>query len=462
MGSPCRIRYGVVITKTKENPMMNARKQFTGIIVTLFRFLRNKKRALNLNKILSAMIVSTGYTITSWLRSTIDPIRTTTAYYNVATFGRSEPEFAQAIAHLVSQLKALDLWKRVYFIIDDTPTNRTGLKISCAGYHHDPTPSKTNSTILYGHSWVVISILVPHPENGYVSIPLRAMLYIKKEDIHKLHNEGKTQYQFKTKHTMAVELIRWASGVFRDVGKEMTLLIDGGYASNEVISGASVAGVNVITRLRKDSVFYELPCHQITKRRGRPRKFGEQIDLKRDRHHWKRLQCFGKTYEYKTLVVTSKLTAGKPFKIVISRTVKGKHHGNRVTLFSSDINQTAESILKEYSMRFSIEEMFKDLKEVEGFGKQQVRTLDANIGTTTLCLLMYVAIELWAYGKTNQGLTKENRGEWDDPSRRASHSDKRKALRNEILRNEFSRFYARRLESGIFRELENWLVSHCV
>ena len=74
---------------------------------------------------------------------------------------------------------------------------------------------------------------------------------------------------------MAVELMRLTSEFFRYTGKEMTLLIDSGYASNEVISGANAAGVNVIARLRKNSVFYELPSHPEKKKQGRPCKFGE-------------------------------------------------------------------------------------------------------------------------------------------------------------------------------------------
>ena len=72
------------------------------------------------------MIISTGYTITSWLRSSFDPIKTATAYYSVVTFGQCELEFANAAVCLVSQLETLDLWRRIYFIIDDTPTKRTG------------------------------------------------------------------------------------------------------------------------------------------------------------------------------------------------------------------------------------------------------------------------------------------------------------------------------------------------
>lgn len=96
---------------------------------------------------------------------------------------------------------------------------------------------------------------------------------------------------------MAVELIKWTTGHFCELEKKMTLLIDEGYASNEVISGANEVGVKVVTRLRKDSVFYEPPCQQEKRGRGRPRKYGVQIDLQSDRHYWIRIQCLDKTID---------------------------------------------------------------------------------------------------------------------------------------------------------------------
>ncbi|MBO7678055.1 MAG: hypothetical protein J6S75_00150 [Thermoguttaceae bacterium] len=94
--------------------MMNARKQPSGVIVTPAAYLRNRKRVLNLKIILHAMIISTGCTITSWLKSSIDPIKTATAYYSMAALGQCELEFANAAICLVSQLETLDLWRRVF------------------------------------------------------------------------------------------------------------------------------------------------------------------------------------------------------------------------------------------------------------------------------------------------------------------------------------------------------------
>ena len=74
-------------------------------------YLRNRESVLSQKIILYAMIISTGYTITRWLGSYIDPIKTAAAHYSVATFGQCELEFANAAACLVSQLETLDLWR---------------------------------------------------------------------------------------------------------------------------------------------------------------------------------------------------------------------------------------------------------------------------------------------------------------------------------------------------------------
>ena len=58
-----------------EDPTTNTRKQLTGTIITLAAYLRNRKRILSLKIILYAMIISTGHTITSRLRSSVGTIK---------------------------------------------------------------------------------------------------------------------------------------------------------------------------------------------------------------------------------------------------------------------------------------------------------------------------------------------------------------------------------------------------
>ncbi len=51
-----------------------------------------------------------------------------------------------------------------------------------------------------------------------------------------------------------------------------------------------------------------------------------------------------------------------------------------LALFSTDPLMTAKEILSMAADRFSIEQDFHDLKEVEGLGQQQLRDIWANVG----------------------------------------------------------------------------------
>jgi NifB/MoaA-like Fe-S oxidoreductase len=59
--------------------------------------------------------------------------------------------------------------------------------------------------------------------------------------------------------------------------------------------------------------------------------------------------------------------------------------GSWLPLVSTDVHLSTKEILESYGKRFGIEEMFKDLKEVWGWGKQEVRKLESNEGTCLFC-----------------------------------------------------------------------------
>lgn len=49
------------------------------------------------------------------------------------------------------------------------------------------------------------------------------------------------------------------------------------------------------------------------------------------------------------------------------------------TFVSTNLNLTPEEMIEGYSKRISIEEMFKDLKEICGLVKQQLRNFESNL-----------------------------------------------------------------------------------
>jgi hypothetical protein len=51
---------------------------------------------------------------------------------------------------------------------------------------------------------------------------------------------------------------------------------------------------------------------------------------------------------------------------------------------------------------------------------------------------MHTLVELWAWDRSGRQLVDRSDSPWDDAARRPSHANRRKALGQQILRNELS------------------------
>lgn len=103
----------------------------------------------------------------------------------------------------------------------------------------------------------------------------------------------------------------------------------------------------------------------------------------------------------------------------------------------TDLSASAAQILEAVADRFAIEQNFSDIKEIEGAGQQQVRTLGGNIGAFHLNMWLHSLIELWAWNKSAKVLSNRCDSPWDDANRRPSHADKCAALRRAVLKQTF-------------------------
>jgi hypothetical protein len=74
--------------------------------------------------------------------------------------------------------------------------------------------------------------------------------------------------------------------------------------------------------------------------------------------------------------------------------------------------------------------------------EQQVRNIWTNVGCFNLNLWMHTLVELWAWDQSHADLCDRGDSPWDDAKRRPSHADRRKALRQKIIRNELSKVTA--------------------
>ena len=67
-----------------------------------------------------------------------------------------------------------------------------------------------------------------------------------------------------------------------------------------------------------------------------------------------------------------------------------------------------------------------------------MRNIWTNLAVYNLNLWMHTLVELWTWNQPAETLVDRRDSPWDDPDRRPSHANRRKALRQHILGNELS------------------------
>jgi hypothetical protein len=381
---------------------------------------------------LGAVVARGRRTVTSWIRAAGLSADFRPAYTAVGAAGRHTNLIAgHLVGRVVKPLVARD--ERVTLAIDDTPTPRYGPHVQGAGIHHNPTPGPAGSAFVYGHVWVVLGLLAAHPAWGMIALPLLARLYVRATDLPRIDPGHRPP--FRTKLELAVALVQWAVTWLGHWGKPLWVVTDGAYATASFLKPLIALGVTVVSRLRKDAALHTVPGSPRPGQRGRPRTYGDRrIDLAKragQRRGWQTdtftLYGVRQAKRYKTFLATWRPAGG-----VIRVVLVDEPHGWRA-YFCTAPAATVADILETVSARFSLETAFRDVKDVVGAGQQQVRFVGANIGAFHICLWTYTMTEGWAWGRADRGLVNRKASPWDDPARRPSHADKRRAWRRELL-----------------------------
>jgi hypothetical protein len=414
---------------------------------------RNRWR---LSLLIMGIVFATGRrTVTSWLRAVGISDDYADYYYFLQPVGRRVSQIAARLLQLL--LKQIVTSERVLFAIDDSPTKRYGPHVQGAGIHHNPTPGPADQAYLYGHIWVTISLVVRHPLWNTIGLPLIGLLYVRAKDICKI--PPKHQWTFQTKLDLAVKYFLCLAKIAQDAGKTVWVVADGAYAKRAFMHPIIAAGIVIVSRLRKDAALYDLPPKQKHRGRGRPRKYGKKLSLKHKAAHpkgWNTIACqvYGKivTKQFKTFLATYPPVGG-----VIRVVIVKEAHGPQF-FFCTDPNATVQQIIEAFGDRASIEQDFHDVKEVWGAGQQQVRVIWTNIACFNLNLWVQTLVECWAWNKNVEEIRDRESSPWDDPDRRPSHADRRKALRRNTIRNQFSTLASSHRQSSKIRAIYDLLL----
>lgn len=378
-------------------------------------------------------------TVASWLRAAGITDEFKAYYYFISRVGHKTEWIGWRLLGLV--LSRIPLGPRIVFALDDTPTKRYGPCVEGAGLHHNPTPGPADAKHVYGHIWVTLALVLRHSRWGTIALPILSKLYIRRKDVAKLPNYYR--WPFQTKLKQAADMLRWLAEMAILAGKRLWIVTDGFYAKRPVLKVARALHIVVIGRLRKDAKLLDVPPplkKGQPRGRGAPRKYGKKrIRLAKRAGQpggWQTVECvqYGKrvTKKIKTFLATYEVAYGL-IRVVIVQETSGPQY-----FFSLDPEVSAVEILEMFADRAAIEQVFHDVKEVEGAGQQQVRHLWANLGAWHLNLWAYTLTELWAWNKPKRQICDRRASPWDDPERRPSHADRCKALRRCVLREELS------------------------
>ena len=212
--------------------------------------------------------------------------------------------------------------------------------------------------------------------------------------------EGRT---FATKLTLAADLIKDLP-----VPLLMTVIAvaDGAYARKNFVRPVLAAGRHVLSRLRSDTPFFDLPPARTKQKNGkyatgRPKAYGKKYKAvlwAATMGSWRSvtLRLYGHpvTLQLKTRVVLQG-TLGVKIRLVAVQ-----WEGRPVVfLFCTDIALTAEAIVTTYCSRFAIETGFRDAKQSFGFSTYQVRREERFVALVHLCLWAQTLLRLYCWNQ---------------------------------------------------------------
>jgi hypothetical protein len=394
----------------------------------------DRRSATRLGRLFVGVVLARGRrTVTRWIRAAGLSSQFRRCYATLAAVGgRTDQVAARLVREVIPPLVADQ--DRLTLALDDTPTERSGPTVQGAGVHHNPTPGPAGSAFVYGHVWVVIGVVATHPTWGVLALPVLARLYIRATNLGAVRAADRPA--FRTKHALGVELIRWAAVWLKVLGKPLWVVADGAYATAPFLKPVAELGVTVVSRLRRDAALWTEPGPRRPGQRGRPRTYGEKrIDLAKragQKRGWSTgtFTLYGKatTKRYKTFVATWRPAGGAIRVVVVDEPTGWRAY------FGTDPRATVDDILTRVANRFRLEIAFRDVKQTVGAGDQQVRRLRTNVGAFHVCLWTFVMTEGWAWTKKSDELVGHRAGApWDDPDRRPSHADKRRAWQRELL-----------------------------
>jgi SRSO17 transposase len=255
---------------------------------------------------------------------------------------------------------------RLYAVMDETFVSKVGKNMAGVAWFFNTHGGACRGTHQLGNQWIVLGLLVS-ALGQTLCLPLRAGL------CHRPKDRPESEYRSPREILCAmIDALSWPKNAI------LTLIGDAAFASKEMLEYCRKHDYHLISRLPINArVHLRLKPSQ-AKTRGRPRKYGDRVDLREKASHSRQWRKSVRVYQRRaratfTTFVGILRRSGETARIVLVQ-ITGCEP---VALFSTDLSLSAQRIIQLYCDRFQIEMTFRDLKQHHGFGHYQARSQQA-------------------------------------------------------------------------------------
>ncbi|MDP6985197.1 MAG: transposase [Candidatus Latescibacteria bacterium] len=314
----------------------------------------------------------------------------------------------------------------VMLALDDTLARKRGLKVFGVGMHHDPILSTRKTAIMnWGHSWVVLAVLVKFPfcTRRVFALPILFRLYLNKGAAEK-HRRV-----YRTRPQLAVHMLKVLCLFYEN--RRFHVVADSAYGGQSVLNYLPV-NCDLTSRLSLDARLYKAPPIRMAGTPGRPRKRGERLSnpqqMLDDRTRRIQLDLYGRHDRVRIADVEARVYAApdRPLRVVAVEPLTG---GRGTQAFYSTMpDAKAEQVLAWYAQRWSLEVTFQEAKQRLGFEQPQGWTRQAVERTAPMAMLLYSLIVLW-FAKRGHRLLHRESLPWYRHKPHASFADMLATLR---------------------------------
>ena len=277
--------------------------------------------------------------------------------------------------------------------LDNTLARKRGLAMFGTAMHHDPILSSRQKAIFnWGHSWVVLGVIVelPFRKGHYFFLPILFRLYLTES------KAAQHRRVHRTRPELAVEMLHVLCNHWNN--RRFHVVADSTYGGRSVLCHLPV-NCHLTSRLLKDARLYDAPPERQPGTNGRPRKRGHRLPTPgamlaaRCRHV--NLKIYGRSEQARVADACARVYAApeRPLRVVAVEALSGGR--GQQAFYSTCHEATAEQVITWYAMRWSVEVTFHDSKQHLGFEEPQGWTRRAAERTAPMAMLLYSLVVLW-------------------------------------------------------------------